>query len=89
MEDQIFTGSAEGQIRMLRHARYFETGLVAGAYEDFNRAVKQAFSMPPGSLFGEGAYVPPARFNSMREAFPTFDWFVRISETASLRRLRD
>lgn len=56
---------------------------------NFNRAVKQAFSMPPGSLFAEGAYVPPARFGSMREAFPTFDWFVRLSETASLRRLRD
>ena len=43
----------------------------------------------PGSLFGEGAYVPPARFSSMREAFPTFDWFVRLSENASLRSLRD
>ena len=56
---------------------------------NFNRAVKQAFSMPPGSLFAEGAYVPPERFGSMREAFPTFDWFVRLSEDASLRRLRD
>lgn len=55
---------------------------------NFNRAVKQAFSMPPGALFAEGAYVPPARFSSMREAFPTFDWFVRLSEHASLRRLR-
>ncbi len=55
---------------------------------NFNRAVKQAFSMPPGALFAEGAYVPPARFSLMREAFPTFDWFVRLSEHASLRRLR-
>ena len=55
---------------------------------NFNRAVKLAFTMPPGALFGEGSFVPPARINSRRGEFPAYDWFVRLSEKASLRRLR-
>lgn len=55
---------------------------------NFNRAVKQAFTMPPGALFGEGSFVPPARINSRREDYPTYNWFIGQSERASLRRLR-
>lgn len=55
---------------------------------NFNRAVKLAFSMPPGALFAEGSYVPPARIGSRREGFPTYDWFLKESEQASMRALR-
>lgn len=78
---------AEGGIKRGRLTRVAEKwGFSSNA--NFNRAVKTAFGMPPGALFGANAVVAPARLNGRRNEFPTYDWFSKLSREASVKRLR-
>ena len=45
---------------------------------NFNRAVKLAFGMPPGSLFKPQSLVIPSRLRDQPGAIPMFDWLMRM-----------
>ena len=45
---------------------------------NFNRAVKVAFGMPPGSLFKPQSLVIPSRLHDQPGVMPMFDWLIRV-----------
>ncbi|MEO1661602.1 MAG: helix-turn-helix transcriptional regulator [Pseudomonadota bacterium] len=45
---------------------------------NFNRAVKAAFGMPPGSLFKPQSLVIPSRLHDQPGVMPMFDWLIRV-----------
>lgn len=69
---------AEGGIRRGRLTQVSEKwGFSSNA--NFNRAVKVAFGMPPGSLLHPLSFIAPARLDDTRDDFALLDWFMTLS----------